>query len=89
MIEYDDIEDQEEFRDSIATVDKTGKRIWIYPKKPVGKFYNWRKWVSYLLLIVLFGLPFIKYKGRQFVQFNIPDTEFVLFHFSDSRRVQQ
>lgn len=23
----------EQFRDEIATVDKSGKRIWIYPKK--------------------------------------------------------
>ena len=36
----------ESFRDSIATVDKQGKRIWIYPKKPSGKFYRWRTWVS-------------------------------------------
>lgn len=79
MKEYDEIEDQEIFRDSIATVDQSGKRIWIYPKQPVGKFYNWRKWISYLLLVVLFILPFIKYKGRPFVQFNIPETEFILF----------
>jgi len=26
-------EDKEAFRDSIATVDKKGKRIWLFPKK--------------------------------------------------------
>jgi hypothetical protein len=30
----------ESFRDSIATVDQQGKRIWIYPKKPVGKYHG-------------------------------------------------
>ena len=28
----------EEFRDTIATVTKEGKRIWIYPQKPSGNF---------------------------------------------------
>lgn len=28
----------EEFRDSIATVDKEGKRIWIYPKSQKVNF---------------------------------------------------
>ena len=25
------------FRDTIATIDNQGKRVWIYPKKPKGK----------------------------------------------------
>ncbi|MEK7256213.1 MAG: hypothetical protein AAB316_15785, partial [Bacteroidota bacterium] len=36
------VEEHDEFRDHLATVDKKGKRIWIYPKKPKGRFYNWR-----------------------------------------------
>lgn len=30
----------ESFRDSIATVTEDGKRAWIYPKKPKGRYYN-------------------------------------------------
>ena len=30
------IKDTEDYRDSIATVDEQGKRIWLYPKKPKG-----------------------------------------------------
>ena len=52
--------DTESFRDSIATIDKEGKRVWIYPTKPSGKFYNWRKYLSYLYLILFFTIPFIK-----------------------------
>lgn len=78
---YDSKEDliDKGFKDSIATVDKEGKRIWIYPKKPKGKFYNYRSIVSYVLLIILFALPWIKIQGRQFVQFNLADREFTLF----------
>lgn len=80
MIEIDEIYDGEDsFRDSLATVDKSGKRIWIYPKKPSGRFYNWRKWLSYFLLILLFGLPWIKYNGEPFVLLNILERKFIIF----------
>jgi len=74
---------EEEFRDKIATVDSSGKRIWIYPKKPSGKFTNYRKWLSVLLLAVLFGLPLIEVNGEPFVLFNIIERNFILFgmHF--------
>ncbi|HNC13462.1 MAG TPA: hypothetical protein PLF59_16925, partial [Cyclobacteriaceae bacterium] len=50
----------EEFRDSIATVDEAGKRIWIYPKKPSGNFHRWRIVVTVALLSLLFSGPFIR-----------------------------
>lgn len=76
---FDEFIEEEEYRDQIATVDKSGKRIWIYPKKPKGRFYDYRKYVSYFLLLVLFGLPFIKMGGRPFVMLNVLETEFILF----------
>jgi len=69
----------EEFRDTIATVTKEGKRIWIYPKKPSGNFFNYRKLVSYILLLLLFGMPFIKVNGQPFIMFNVLERKFVLF----------
>jgi hypothetical protein len=60
----------ESFRDSIATVDKKGERVWIYPKKPKGKFYNARTWVSILLLAIFFGGPFIKIGGQPLLLMN-------------------
>ena len=42
----------ETFRDSLATVDKRGRRIWIYPKKPSGRHYKWRAWLSYTLIVL-------------------------------------
>ncbi len=72
-------EDTEEYRDSIATVDKSGKRVWIHPKKPSGWYYNARTWVSFALLAVLFGLPFIKVNGEPLLLFNILERKFILF----------
>ena len=73
------IEDEEDFRDSIATVHQDGSRIWLYPKKPKGPLYNKRKIVSYLLLIVLFGAPHLRINGEQSILFNIIERKFVIF----------
>lgn len=73
------IEDTEEYRDHIATVDAQGKRVWIYPKKPSGKYYRWRTWVTLAFLIIFFTLPFIKVDGEQFLLFNVLERKFVLF----------
>lgn len=74
----------EKYRDKIATVDEHGKRVWLYPKKPKGWWYEKRKVLSYVLLAFLFGMPFIKVGGRQFLQFNIIERSFTLFglHFA-------
>jgi cytochrome c oxidase accessory protein FixG len=74
----DAIDDQEEFRDSIATVDSRGKRLWLYPKKPSGRFHQWRVAVTIVLLSILFAGPFMKIHGQPFFLFNIFERKFVI-----------
>lgn len=69
---------EEEFRDSIATVDEKGKRIWIYPKKPTGQYHNWRIGVTVFLLSILFAGPFIKINGQPFLLLNVFERKFVI-----------
>lgn len=71
----------EAFRDTIGTIDEEGNRKIIFPKKPSGKFYDYRKWVSYFLLIVLVANPFVKINGNQFMMFNILERRFNIFGF--------
>ena len=71
----------EAFRDTIGTIDEEGKRKFIFPKKPSGKFYEYRKWVSYFLLAVLVANPFIKINGNQFMMFNVLERRFNIFGF--------
>lgn len=73
------IEDTEEYRDHISTVDQQGKRIWLYPKQPSGRFYRWRTWVSFAFLAIFLVMPFIKVDGEQFLLFNVLERKFVLF----------
>ena len=68
------------FRDHIPTADqKTGKRIWIYPRKPAGRFYNARTWLSWFLLALLFAGPFIRINGNPLLMMNIPERKFSVF----------
>ena len=71
----------EQFRDSIGTINKEGKRSWIFPKKPSGRFYKYRSWVSYLLLTILLLAPFVKINGNQFFLFNVLERKFNIFSF--------
>lgn len=72
---------EEHFRDSIGTINEAGKRAWVYPKKPVGRFYKYRKWVSYFLLAFLLAAPFVKINGHQFLLFNVLERKFNIFGF--------
>lgn len=70
---------EESFRDRLATMDEKGKRKWVYAKKPKGKFYSIRTYVSWFFFLLFVTVPFIKINGRPFLQFNIPDTKFIIF----------
>ncbi|MBF4516584.1 cytochrome c oxidase accessory protein CcoG [Flavobacterium sp. ANB] len=69
----------EAFRDTIGTIDEGGNRKFIFPKKPSGKFYDYRKIVSYILLAILIANPFIKVNGNQFMMFNVMERRFNIF----------
>ncbi|MBF4463878.1 cytochrome c oxidase accessory protein CcoG [Flavobacterium sp. LC2016-12] len=71
----------EAFRDTIGTIDEGGNRKFIFPKKPSGKFYDYRKIVSYVLLAILVANPFIKVNGNQFMMFNVLERRFNIFGF--------
>lgn len=71
--------DSDLFRDTISTVDSKGKRVWVFPKKPKGKFTRWRNYVSWVLLAFLFVMPWIKVNDAPFLMLNIPERKFVLF----------
>lgn len=76
-----EIPENESFRDSIGTMTEEGKRAWVYPKKPSGKYYQYRKYVSYILLTFLFVAPFVKIDGNQFLLFNVLERRFNIFGF--------
>jgi cytochrome c oxidase accessory protein FixG len=73
------IEDEEEFRDSVAHISAEGKRVWFFPKKPKGYFYNLRSYLSWVYLTVFFTLPFIKFHGAPLFMLNVIDRIYIIF----------
>jgi len=73
--------DTERFRDAISTVDKQGRRVWVNPKMPKGRFTRYRTVVSSVLLLLLFVGPFIRVHGHPFMLFNIPERKFIIAGF--------
>jgi len=73
LYEYD-----EQHRDTIATVDEQGKRIWVYPKKPKGRYNNYRVAFTVFLLTILFAGPFVKIGDQPLLLLNIFERKFVI-----------
>lgn len=71
--------DTEAYRDKVATVDESGRRIWIYPKKPKGSLTRAREIVAFFLLLFLFLAPFIKVNGYPLLMFDILNRKFSIF----------
>lgn len=69
----------EEYRDTIATVDEKGKRIWMYPKKPSGYYHRLRIAVAIGLLTLFFSGPFIRINGQPLLLLNLFERKFVIF----------
>ncbi len=69
----------EEYRDHLSTVDEKGKRVWVYPKKPAGKFHQLRVIVAIILLSILFAGPFIRIDGQPFMLLNVFERKFIIF----------
>lgn len=68
------------YRDTISLVNKkTGDRQWVYPKKPKGPLYKGRTWFSILLMLLLFGGPFMKINGHPLLLLNILERKFIIF----------
>jgi len=67
------------FRDKLTTVSAEGKRVWVFPKKPKGKHYNYRSMLAAVLLILFYTGPFLKYKGDPLLLLNIIERKFIIF----------
>lgn len=71
----------ESFRVSLGTADRDGNRKWVYAKKPKGKYYDYRTYLGWTLVLILIVLPFIKINGNPLFKFDVIKREFYLFSY--------
>jgi len=65
----------ETFRDSVGTMEQSGKRKWVFPRKPKGRYTNYRTLVAVILLAIFFVLI----NGNPVLLLNILDRQFYIF----------
>lgn len=75
-------DEHDSFRDHLSTVTEDGKRKWIYPTKPKGKWFRSRSMVAIFFYALFFTLPFIYVNGRPLFLFNFLEGKFILFGFA-------
>ncbi len=71
--------DTTNYRDHLSNVTQAGKRIWIYPRIVIGQFYKLRTYVSWVLLGLLLGLPWIEIDGHPLFLFNVLERKFIFW----------
>lgn len=67
------------FRDTIATIDRKGRRNRLFPKRPSGPLYDRRTVASLVYLTVFFTLPFIERGGEPLFMIHVLKRKFILF----------
>jgi len=73
------VNDSSSYKDSVSTISSQGKRVWIYPKKPKGKFTSARTLTAIILLLILVVTPFVKIHNHPFMLFNLLERKFIFF----------
>ncbi len=72
-------EENQTFRNELASVNPDGTRKWVYAQKPEGIFTNARSIVSIVLLAFFFGAPFVRIHENPLMLFNVVERKFILF----------
>lgn len=71
--------ENDDFRNHLYNQTKDGKRLWIYPGRVIGQLYKLRSYFSYLLLTLLFGLPWLEHNGQPIFLFNVIERKFIFW----------
>jgi cytochrome c oxidase accessory protein FixG len=72
-------EDHDTFRNELASIQRDGRRRWVFARQPSGPRYRARTVLSWFLLAFLFGAPFITVNGQQLLLLDFLERRFVFF----------
>lgn len=62
----------------LPTLNEDGSRRWIRPKPSPGAFYTRRRILAYVLMVVFFGIPYVRVGGKPLVLLDVPRREFTI-----------
>ncbi len=67
------------FRDRLYTIDESGKRLWVFARKPKGRLTTARNMTGILLMGFFFTAPFVRINGQPLLLFDFMHRTFVIF----------
>ncbi len=68
-----------DFRETLYTVDKRGRRLWVYPSLVKGYFYRRRSAVIVFLVLFYASMPWLEIGGKQAILLDLANRKFILF----------
>jgi len=71
-------EADEDFRSVLASVDRKGRRRWIYAAVVAGTWRRRRTVFSTLLIAFYCSIPFLRVNGEPFLRFDIPQRHYIV-----------
>ena len=69
----------ENFRDTLYTINKEGSRKWVYPEPKKGRYFHTRRIVAWILIVIYCGLPWLVIDGKQSVFLDIANRKLTFF----------
>lgn len=71
-------EEQQTFRNELASINVDGSRKWVYPQETSGKYTRARNIVAYTLLLFLFAAPFVRIHDNPLILLNVLERKFII-----------
>ena len=66
----------------LSTMNLDGSRRWLRPKPSPGRFWQRRRVVAYLLMLVFFLIPYLRMNGKPLVLLDLPRREFTIIGYT-------
>jgi cytochrome c oxidase accessory protein FixG len=66
----------------LSTLNLDGSRRWLRPKVSPGRFWQRRRVVAYLLMLVFFLIPYLRMNGKPLVLLDLPRREFTIIGYT-------
>ena len=70
---------ESDFRETLYTVDSSGRRKWVYSALIEGRFFRRRQAVAYVLMAIYLVMPWLTVHGKQAVYFDVFGRQFTFF----------
>jgi cytochrome c oxidase accessory protein FixG len=63
----------------LSTLERDGRRRWLRPKLAKGRWWNRRRALAYVLMLIFLAVPYVRIGGNPLIRLDIAAREFTIF----------